>query len=141
MTQDGALRWCEECAWEDPNNPKEAPPPREEKQPMETIDSIGTKKLAQMCQARVTELEEVLVEAERKYREQTAAAKTEIARLRKIIAFCGAPEPKRAAAATAVPREPGDSRNAWTCPDCGHRTVSRWVQRHKDQECPKRATA
>lgn len=25
MQQDGAFRWCEECAWEDPENPEVVP--------------------------------------------------------------------------------------------------------------------
>lgn len=46
----------------------------------------------------------------------------------------------RASVAGSVARDPNDSRNAWVCPDCGHRTVTRWVQRHKD-ECPQRNAA
>lgn len=93
---------------------------------MEGIESIGTKDLARMCQARVKELEEGLAAAERKFRDQSAAARAEIAKLKKIIAFC-------------TSSAAGTSKNAWTCPDCGHRTVSRWVQRHKEMECPARA--
>ena len=139
MQQAGAFRWCEECAWEDPENPEVVPPPPEEKRTVEATESIGTKDLARMCKARVTELEELLASGEKKYREQKAAIGTELSRLRKIITFCeGTASAAKAKPDGRVTRDPNDSRDAWTCPACGYRTVSRWVARHKAQ-CPARA--
>ena len=126
MTQVGDVRWCERCAWEDPANPRDIPaPPAEEKKP--AIESIGTKDLARMCSARITEVEEALKAATRKFREQEQAAREEMARLRKIVAFCGGTPPS------------GGVRGQWACPACGHQTRSRWKQRHIEQ-CPAQAS-
>ena len=94
-------------------------------------ESLGTKELHKLCSTRIREIEEAIAESERKHREKIGAAKVELSKLRRIVAFCEGGDSR----STRVARE---SKNGWTCPDCGHRTVSRWVRRHREQECPAR---
>lgn len=140
MQEDGPVRYCGECAWEDPNNPEVPPPPAGEKeehavQPA-TMQTIGTKQLGEMCRGRIAELEREVDKVERAHRERLAAAKLELTKLRKIVAFCDTET-----ATKPSTRKAGAGKNSWTCPDCGHTTVSRWVQRHKTEECPARQAA
>jgi hypothetical protein len=137
MAQEGAYRWCEECAWEDPSNPKEPPkePPKEGRM---DVESLGTKELHKLCSTRIREIEEALAESERRHREKVAGAKAELSKLRRIVAFCEGGGSGGARPNTG-PKQPGASLG--TCPDCGFKTSNRWMRRHRETECPQRKTA
>lgn len=135
MQEDGAVRYCGECAWEDPNNPEVPPPPHEREEPaMEPakIPVFGTKQLGEMCRSRIAELEREVAEAEKRHRERVAGAKDEIAKLRKIAGFCGA---------GLTPISTGKvGGGAWKCPNCGEQRHGRSISIHK-AECTATAVA
>lgn len=108
------------------------------------FDITSTKALGELCLERVRGLLRDVAKLD----SAIAERRTEVRRFLQIAKFCEVPIPAELQRQTGgkprpegvVPREAGASRNAWRCPDCGHQTVSRWVQRHK-AECAGNAAA
>lgn len=132
MSEHG-LTYCLSCAYEPPDSAVRPALPQKEKQ----VDVLSATQIGRACLARVEELKEVVGRNEA----AIAAARDEIRRLEKIYALCQpttsrVPRPRPTTAIAA--RAEGEPRNSWTCPDCGHKTVTRWVKRHRETECPAR---
>lgn len=137
----------EECKYVTPPDEEDEEPMNHEDEPT-TLATLSTRQLARQI---INSLELLAVE-HAKASARIEGVRDEATKLVKIGQLCEADIPSnllalagkapktakpKAAKPGAVPRAPGLLPNEWVCPDCGHKTVSRWVRRHQESDCPK----